>query len=105
MGSLAVRYDKTYVSIVAVHELNGCITPLSIKWPDGRVFMIDFVSDPEKRARCEKTKGYAFRYTVALNGKTRHLWRDENGWFVETLCKENAPSVQSRDPRYGIIPE
>ena len=80
---------------------DGDPMPLSIRWADGRVFKVDRVSDPAMRKRCEKTGGYAFRYTVTIRGKKRFLWRNERGWFVEVP----ANGAHTRDPRIGCIPE
>ena len=96
----AKRYEKHYVSVLALHHLDGNITPVTIIWDDGRRLGVTVLKSG-RRQRCDHTSGYAIKYPVTIKGKTRVLWRDNNGWFVE--CKEQDELVNIyTDPRLGF---
>ena len=43
-------FRKTYVDVVANIDVDGRVTPLSIRWRDGRTFEIDRVHEAIRRA-------------------------------------------------------
>lgn len=74
---------KVYVTIVAEIDEYGNKRPLSIKWEDGRKYIIDKVTEI-KRAYAHKVGGTAIRYTISVNGKTTYLFEDDGKWFAES---------------------
>lgn len=73
---------KVYVKVIAAHEANGKIRPLSIEWEDGRVYEVDCLLDVRKAASL-KAGGVGMRYKCRICSKETFIW-DENGrWFVE----------------------
>lgn len=76
------RPCKTYVNVLARFDAAGKVTPIRIKWEDGRVFPVDRVLDV-RRAASLKGGGLGVRYTVRILGKQTFLWRDDDCWFVE----------------------
>lgn len=74
---------KVYVEVGAIHYPSGKITPLWIRWTDGRKFAIDQVRGCV-RAASKKVGGAGLRYTITICGRTTYLFYDfENRWFVE----------------------
>lgn len=78
-----MKSRKVYVSVVAEIDEEGNKKPLSIKWEDGRKYMIDKVLDV-RRAFATKVGGTAVRYTIRVSGKTTFLFEDEGKWFAES---------------------
>lgn len=98
----ARRYAKHYVEVLALHRIDCEITPLEIIWDDGRRFAVELLA-AGNRTRCDKTDGFAILHKVRLaTGATRNLYRDNQGWFVETLDR-GAPRGPT-DPRLGDLP-
>jgi hypothetical protein len=73
---------KVFVQVVAEHNEDGKVKPLSLKWEDGRVFTIDRVLDVRMAASL-KAGGQGIRYTCRIRGKEVYLFCDEGRWFVE----------------------
>lgn len=78
-----MKSRKVYVSVVAEIDEEGNKKPLSIKWEDGRKYMIDKVLDV-RRAFAVKVGGTAVRYTIMVGGKTTFLFEDDGKWFAES---------------------
>ena len=78
-----MKSRKVYVSVVAEIDEEGNKKPLSIKWEDGRKYMIDKVLDV-RRAFAVKVGGTAVRYTIVVGGKATFLFEDEGKWFAES---------------------
>lgn len=74
--------ERLYVKVASVTEPDGAVTPVSVEWPDGRVFAIDRVYDV-RRARSLKAGGTGLRYTVGVLGSKTYLWLEGPRWFVE----------------------
>ncbi|VBB05552.1 Hypothetical protein LUCI_0762 [Lucifera butyrica] len=73
---------KVFVEVIAVHDIEGKIRPLSLKWEDGRVFEIDRVLDARQAASL-KGGGCGMRYTCRIGRREFFLFCDEGRWFVE----------------------
>jgi len=73
---------KVYVGVTAAFEPDGRITPVSIKWEDGRAFEIDRVIDV-RPAASTKAGGCGIRYTCMVRGREVRLFLEENRWFIE----------------------
>lgn len=84
-----MKYRKTYVDVVARIDEDGKVTPLSIRWRDGRVFEIDRVIDVIRRAST-RVGGTGLRYTVSVNGREKYLFFEDPRWFVEEVVPEDA---------------
>ncbi len=82
-GALPDR-EKRYVDVVSLTSADGLVTPLEIRWDDGRRFHIDRVTD-RRQAHSLKAGGAGMRYTIQVGGNTTHLWFDDyrKQWFVE----------------------
>ena len=78
-----MKSRKVYVSVVAEIDEEGNKKPLSIKWEDGRKYMIDKVLDV-RRAFAVKVGGTAVRYTIMVGGKTTFLFEDDGKCFAES---------------------
>lgn len=79
--------EKRYVAVVARHDENGRVVPLSVEWDDGRVFPIDEVRDV-RRAASLKTGGDGMRYTVRVGRNITYLFFEDPCWFVEEKVVE-----------------
>ncbi len=84
-----MKYRKTYVDVVARIDEDGKVTPLSIRWRDGRVFEIDRVIDVIRRAST-RVGGTGLRYTVSVNGREKYLFFEDPRWFVEEVVPEDS---------------
>lgn len=77
-----MNHRKVYVDVLARFDREGNITPLSVKWEDGRVYEIDRVLDVRPAASL-KAGGAGIRYIVRI-GRTRTLlFFEDPAWFVE----------------------
>jgi hypothetical protein len=76
--------EKRYVDVVSLTTADGRVTPLEVRWEDGRRFEVDKVLD-RRQARSLKTGGTGTRYTVRVGGRTTYLFYDDyrGAWFVE----------------------
>ena len=69
------------VSVFCHIDTDGILTPLSIKWKDGRVWDIERVLHT-----CRSTD-FSFagiRYTVLIGGVEKYLYLDDTCWYVNT---------------------
>lgn len=73
---------KVYVTVTACFDADGDITPLSIRWEDGRTFEIDRVLEVREAASL-KVSGQGLRFTCRILGHVTHLFLDDDRWFVE----------------------
>lgn len=73
---------KVYVGVVAHFSPSGQLMPISIEWEDGRKFEIDEITNV-CRAASTKAGGAGIRYTVRLGKAFRHLFLEEDKWFIE----------------------
>jgi hypothetical protein len=87
MVSGIANRQKRYVEVVAVFTTAGTITPLAIKWEDGRTFQIDYVREA-RRATSLKVGGTGMRYIVTISGQDTYLYYENPRWFVEEKVVE-----------------
>ena len=73
---------KVYVAVIVRFSPEGRLKPLSLEWEDGRVFIIDRITDIS-RAPAVKAGGTGWRYTIYIEGRQTYLFFDEGRWFVE----------------------
>ena len=73
---------KHYVQVLARIDEDGCVTPLSVTWGDGRTFEIDRVLDARQAASL-KVGGTGMRYLVRIGQATTYLFYEDPRWFVE----------------------
>lgn len=73
---------KVFIEVTAKFDIDGNITPLYIKWEDGRIYQIDKILD-KQRAASLKAGGQGTRYTCKIEGKQTYLFYEEPKWFVE----------------------
>ena len=78
---------KHYVEVLARIDEDGCITPVSITWEDGRTFPIDRVLD-RRQAASLKVGGTGMRYLVRIGQTTTYLFHEDPRWFVEEKCPD-----------------
>lgn len=88
------RREKCYVEVIARHDLEGNVHPLSIIWEDGRSFAIDRVME-RRHAASMKVGGHGLRYTVLIEGHPKFLWLDDQGWYVEKIVHDGYVSLVS----------
>jgi len=80
---------KQYVEVTALHDEEGLVAPLAIKWEDGRRFEIDEVLD-RRRAAALKVGGTGTRYLVRIGGRETFLYYEDPRWFVEAIVPDGA---------------
>lgn len=80
-----MKVVKKFVEVVVKFDEDG-MAPLSIHWPDGRVFYINQVLDVRPAASI-KAGGFGIKYTCKINGKEKLLFYEEPRWFVEAKNK------------------
>ena len=76
-----MKLIKKFVEVVAKFDEDG-IAPLSIQWPDGRLFDVDQIIDVRPAASIA-VGGLGIRYKCKIGGKERLLFYEEPRWFVE----------------------
>jgi len=77
-----IKYVKQPVAVNITIGPDGQVRPKKFLWKDGVWYKIDRVIRTE-RAASTKVGGCGIRYTVMVEGLSRHLY-DENGkWFME----------------------
>jgi len=74
---------KTFIEVIAEHDREGRIKPLSITWADGRKYSVDKVLDVRVAASL-KMGGQGRRYTCRIHGKEVYLFHDSGQWFIES---------------------
>jgi hypothetical protein len=81
--------QRVYIGMRVNFSAEGNMTPVEIKWEDGRVFEIDRVIDVRRAASDAGSMGV--RYTVKIMGQERRLffedtWSDTGcpRWFIES---------------------
>lgn len=73
---------KTFIEVIAEHDREGRIKPLSITWADGRKYSIDKVF--VRVAASLKMGRQGRRYTCKIHGKEVFLFHDSGQWFIES---------------------
>ena len=81
---------RVYVELRVSFGADGAMTPIAIKWADGRTFEIDRVLDV--RRAVSAAGGMGVRYSVRIMGKDRCLYFEDTysdtgraRWFVESM--------------------
>ena len=76
--------EKRYVDVVALTASNGHITPIEVRWNDGRRFHIDKITE-QRHAHSIAVGGAGICYTIRIGRSQTHLWYDSyhGKWFVE----------------------
>lgn len=73
---------RVVVGVVARYDTAGKVIPLSVTWPDGRVFEVSRVYNV-CRAASLKAGGQGIRYACRIAGKDAYLFFDDPVWFME----------------------
>ena len=85
--------ERRYVEVVARTSADGLVTPLEVRWEDGRRFRfrIDRMTD-RRRAASLKAGGASMRYTVRIQVTETYLFFDDHkgAWFVEAKREPGA---------------
>jgi len=81
--------QRVYVELRVSFSAEGNMTPVQVKWKDGRVFEIDRVLDMRRAASDAGSMGV--RYTVKIMGQVRRLFFEDAysdtgrpRWFIES---------------------
>ncbi len=77
-----MTYRKVYIDVITRFDKNGTILPISILWEDGTQYEIDRVVDIRPAASL-KAGGCGIRYTCMIKGREKHIFLENNRWFVE----------------------
>ncbi|MDR1629234.1 MAG: hypothetical protein LBS36_03340 [Oscillospiraceae bacterium] len=92
-----MEYEKRFVEVLAYFDEDGRIYPKKLKWkdykskdpaeraeehPDETIFVIGKILDVQPRASL-KAGGQGLRYSCIIDGKEKHLFLEDNRWFVE----------------------
>lgn len=78
----AVKWQRQYVGMVVLRGVDGTERPMRLIWPDGRDFAVHPL-EYQGVKRCERTGGSAQRTLALVGTRSRYLYRDARGWFVE----------------------
>ena len=82
---------KVYVSVEVSIGKDGGMRPLSIEWENGRVYLIDRVTDV-RMGTAMRSGGTGDRYTIWIDGHKSYLYFERSEklfgpnigrWFVE----------------------
>ena len=74
---------KTYVTVSAIFNLDGKLTPEYIRWRDGRIFRIEKIIGVENYTK-DSIINMDVMYTCSILGKVCHLYFENwSKWFVE----------------------
>ena len=73
---------KQYISVTAKFDDDGNILPVCINWDDGRVFVIDRITDIRYAASL-KAGGAGIRYTCRIKQNEKYLFLEDNRWFID----------------------
>lgn len=74
---------KVYVEVTTVFTSDGRMIPKSVRWEDGKEYIIDKVKDC-RRVASLKAGGVGDRYTCLIQGFEKHLYYEGNNmWFME----------------------
>ncbi|MPM12000.1 hypothetical protein SDC9_58351 [bioreactor metagenome] len=76
------KSPKVIVSVFAMFDTEGKLSPVSFVWEDGTKYMIDKVLDV-RRAASLKAGGAGVRYTCMVCGRQTYLYLEEDRWFME----------------------
>ena len=82
---------KRYVEVISRTDEDGAVRPMSITWPDGRVYFIDEVLDV-RRAASRKVGGTGIRYLVRIGRTETCLYFEDPRWFVEEIVPDSDQS-------------
>ena len=69
------------VDVLVYYNKNGSMTPVRIVWDEEHIYDIDAVRHVEKTGIWSNGRE-SFKYTVAINGKTAHLYYGPDRWYV-----------------------
>ena len=72
------------VGVLAYHNTDGSMTPVKIFWDEEHTYDIEAVKGVEKTGIWMNGRE-SFKYTVAINGKTAHLYYGPDRWYVYHL--------------------
>lgn len=83
------QWEKVEVDVVVLHRADGMMIPMEIRWPDGRHWKVEALSNGGRRQRVEHIGTYAIVYPVNLilpSGrkikKKLYLEERRSSWFV-----------------------
>ncbi len=74
---------KVFVKVLAEHDTDGAVYPLSFVWEDERTYAIDRILNV-CRAASLKAGGIGMRYTCVVRGRQTHLFHEGDRWFMES---------------------
>lgn len=94
------RREKLYVDVIARFTTDGDLVPLKIILPQEAIrdgahrseFDIQKVLEV-RHAASMKVGGYGLRYKVLIDGKAKHVWQDQDGWYVEHIVNDGICSM------------
>ena len=85
------KAERIYVRVISSFDITGYMQPVSIVWPDGRVFKIEEIRD-YCPAESGSSAGTRSCFTIVLKGQERYLFYEPvdprmrpriGRWFVE----------------------
>ena len=81
--------ERRYVEVVVRFGLTGSCEPVKIIL-DGRSYPIDRTLEARRISDPKRAGTHLTRYTIIVKGKMTHVWRDEIGWYVEKIIRDDA---------------
>ena len=76
---------RKYINVMVEFTNDGCLLPREVIWDDGRRFTIEKILSAKKGMKM-KTGGVGIQYTCLIKGCEKHLFYEENKWFIECAC-------------------
>lgn len=73
---------KRYVSVVALTDKDGRLTPLFLIWDNGVKYPIDKVLEIRKAASI--VGGCGILYRCRIQNRERNIFYERNRWFIES---------------------
>ena len=73
---------RAYLGVYCYTDDQGSVTPVKIRWEDGREWDIDRVLEV-RPAAARKAGGVGIRYLVQIGHQQRELFWTDGRWFTE----------------------
>lgn len=79
--------EKKYVEVIARHDCDGNVIPVSIVWEDRPNIEIEKILD-RRQAASLKVGGNGIRFRIRTEHTETFLFYENPRWFVEAIVRE-----------------
>lgn len=81
---ILMKLYKRYITVEALINREGKVTPLALYWENGERFEIDKILNTPRQS-CSKVGGCGLLYECQIHGQTRQLYYEQGSrWFIES---------------------